>query len=76
MGKRRDLLKLSKLLLYWAEHNKTHKENFLKWCDTVQDYGLVKIAENLNKAIEMLDKSSEYLIEAAKESMRNINADQ
>ncbi len=75
MGKSRDLLKLSKLLEHWAGHNTTHKESFLKWRDIAQDYGLVKIVDNLNKAIEMLDKSSEYLIEASKESLKNIDAE-
>ena len=75
MGKSKDLLKLSKLLVHWAEHNQTHKESFLKWRDTAQEYGLIKIVGNLNKAIEMLDKSSEYLIEASKETLRNIDAE-
>lgn len=74
--KDKNLLKLSKLLEHWAEHNESHKEGFLKWRDIAEDYGLLDIVENLNKAIEMMNKSTEFLLKAHRESMRNINTDQ
>lgn len=64
----KDILKLSKLCRHWADHNDSHKDNFLKWRDIAKSKGLDTVVENLNKAIEMLDKCNEYLI-AAQESL-------
>ncbi len=58
----KQLLKLSKLCEHWANHNDSHKENFLKWKDIVKEKGLDSIAEKLNKAIESMDECSEYLL--------------
>ncbi len=63
----KDILKLSKLCKHWADHNDTHKESFLKWRNIAKKKGLDSIVENLNKAIEMLDKCNEYLLSAYKE---------
>ena len=59
-------LKLTKLLKHWADHNDSHKESFLKWRDIADTKGLKIVVENLNKAIEMMDKSTEYLLSALK----------
>jgi nickel/cobalt exporter len=58
----KELLKLSKLCEHWANHNKSHKENFIKWRDIAEKRGLDSVAEKLNKAVEMMDKCSEYLL--------------
>ncbi|MFX0083395.1 MAG: hypothetical protein ACFE94_16740 [Candidatus Hodarchaeota archaeon] len=58
----KDILKLSKLCKHWADHNDSHKENFLKWRDIAKSKGLKTVVENLNYAIEMLDKCNEYLL--------------
>ncbi|MBY8991893.1 MAG: hypothetical protein KGD58_14210 [Candidatus Lokiarchaeota archaeon] len=58
----KDILKLSKLCEHWADHNVSHKENFSKWRDIAKSKGLEKVVENLNKAIEMLDKCNKYLL--------------
>jgi hypothetical protein len=63
----KDILKLTKLLKHWAGHNDSHKESFLKWRDIANDKGLIEVGEYLNKAIEMMDKSTEYLLLAYKE---------
>ncbi|MFW9818844.1 MAG: hypothetical protein ACFFE5_04480 [Candidatus Thorarchaeota archaeon] len=63
----KDILKLSKLCKHWADHNDTHKESFLKWQVIAQEKGLESIALKLSKAIEMLNKSNEFLIAANKE---------
>lgn len=63
----KDILKLSKLLKHWADHNNSHKESFIKWRDVAKNKGLDSIVDNLNKAIEMMEKSNEYLLEANKE---------
>jgi len=58
----KQLLKLSKLCEHWANHNDSHKENFLKWRDIAKEKGLDSIVEKLNNAIEMMDKCSESLL--------------
>ena len=58
----KQLLKLSKLCEHWANHNESHKENFIKWRDIAEKRGLDSVAEKLNKAVEMMDKCSEYLL--------------
>ncbi|MFW9971823.1 MAG: hypothetical protein ACFFDF_16665 [Candidatus Odinarchaeota archaeon] len=63
----KDILKLSKLCKHWAEHNDSHKENFLKWRNIAKEKGLESVVGNLEKSIEMLDKCSEFLLTANKE---------
>ncbi len=63
----KDILKLSKLLKHWADHNNSHKESFIKWRDVAKNKGLDSIVDNLNKTIEMMEKCNEYLLEANKE---------
>ena len=57
----KDLIKLAKLCEHWANHNDSHKENYEKWRNIAQEKGLDSIVSKLNKAIEMMDKSTEYL---------------
>jgi len=63
----KDILKLSKLCKHWANHNNSHKESFIKWRNIAKEKGLESVAEQLDKAIEILDKCSEYLLAAKKE---------
>ncbi|MFX1338209.1 MAG: hypothetical protein ACFFDK_06350 [Promethearchaeota archaeon] len=63
----KQLLKLSKLCEHWANHNNSHKENFLKWREIAQEKGLDSIVEKLNQAIEMMDKCSESLLSITRE---------
>ena len=56
-----------KLLKHWANHNDSHKESFIKWRDIASNKGLNEVVNNLNKAIEMMDKSTESLLLALKE---------
>ena len=63
----KQLLKLSKLCEHWAAHNDSHKESYIKWRDIAEEKGLNSIVEKLNKAIEMMDKSTEYLLSAKKD---------
>jgi nickel/cobalt exporter len=65
--KDKDIVKLSKLCQHWAEHNESHKDSFIKWRDIAKEKGLDSVVENLNKAIEMMDKSTEYLLATHKE---------
>ncbi|MFW9973304.1 MAG: hypothetical protein ACFFDF_24180 [Candidatus Odinarchaeota archaeon] len=63
----KDILKLAKLCKHWADHNDSHKENFLKWRDIANRKGLETVAGQLDKAIEMLDRCNEYLLKANRE---------
>jgi hypothetical protein len=65
--KDKDMIKLSKLCQHWAEHNESHKESFIKWRDIAREKGLNSVVEKLNKAIEMMDKSTDYLLATHKE---------
>ncbi|MBN1802084.1 MAG: hypothetical protein JW891_11285 [Candidatus Lokiarchaeota archaeon] len=65
--KNKEFLKLSKLLIHWAEHNDSHKESFSKWQDVARENGLNNIVLYLEKAKEMLDESSKYLLKAHEE---------
>jgi len=60
----KDILKLTKLCKHWADHNNSHKESFSKWRDIAKDKGLDEVVVNLNNAIEMIDKCTEYLLKA------------
>jgi hypothetical protein len=60
----KEVLKLIKYCQHWADHNISHKESYIKWRDVANERGLNKVAENLDKAIEMLDKCNEYLLAA------------
>jgi len=63
----KQLQKLSKLCEHWANHNNSHKESFQKWYDIAKEMRLNSVAENLNKAIEMMDNCNIYLLEAKKQ---------
>ena len=65
--KTKDILKLAKLLKHWANHNDSHKESFLKWRDIAKNNGLDGIVDKLNKAIESMDESTKYLLQAHEE---------
>jgi len=63
----KQVLKLSKLCEHWAAHNDSHKESYIKWRAIAKEKGLDSVAEKLSKAIEMMDKSTEYLLSARKD---------
>jgi hypothetical protein len=54
--------KLAKLCEHWANHNESHKESFAKWRDIANEMQLKSVVEDLNKAIESIDKCSEHLL--------------
>ncbi|MHA1350382.1 MAG: hypothetical protein ACTSSC_12480 [Promethearchaeota archaeon] len=63
----KQILKLSKLCEHWANHNDSHKDSFIKWRDIAREKDLLTVAEKLDKAIEMMDRSTEYLLSARKD---------
>ena len=58
----KDIIKLSKLCKHWADHNNSHKENYIKWRNIAIEKGLENVAGQLNNAVEMLDKCNEFLL--------------
>jgi septation ring formation regulator EzrA len=60
----KNIKKLLKLTEHWAEHNDSHRESFEKWKKIANEEGLGEVVEHLDKAIEMIEKSSEYLRKA------------
>ncbi len=60
----KNVIKLKKLTEHWAEHNDSHRESFEKWKSIAKEEGLNKVVEYLQKAIEMIDKCSEFLRKA------------
>ncbi|MFX0043031.1 MAG: hypothetical protein ACFE8L_08975 [Candidatus Hodarchaeota archaeon] len=68
----KDILKLSRLLKHWADHNESHKESFLKWRDIARNKDLDSIVDKLDIAIDMIDSCNEYLLAAYKELEYNI----
>ncbi len=63
----KDILRLSKLCKHWADHNDSHKENFIKWRNIAKEKGLESVVPKLDNAIEMLDKCNEFLLAANEE---------
>ena len=63
----KEILKLSKLCLHWANHNNSHKESFLKWRNIALEKGLKSAVKNLDSAIEMMDKCNEFLLSTSKD---------
>lgn len=63
----KEILKLSKLCEHWAAHNNSHKESYIKWRDIAREKGLLTVTEKLDKAIEMMDKSTEFLLSARRD---------
>ena len=63
----KEILKLSKLCKHWADHNDSHKENYIRWRNIAKEKGLESVVEQLNKAIETLDKCNEHLLAVKKE---------
>ena len=63
----KQILKLSKLCEHWANHNDSHKDNFIKWRAIAREKDLLNVVEKLDKAIEMMDKCTEFLVSARKD---------
>lgn len=62
----RDEKTLKILLDHWVNHNQSHEEEFREWVYKSRNMAKDKIANNIEKAIEYLQKSNEMLLEAKK----------
>ncbi len=63
----KQILKLSKLCEHWANHNDSHKDSFIKWREIAREKELLTVVEKFDKAIEMMDKCTEFLLSARKD---------
>lgn len=54
------------LLLHWVNHNETHEEGFREWVEKARAIGKEETANNIEKAIEYMQKANEMLVEAKK----------
>jgi len=63
----KQILKLSKLCEHWANHNDSHKDSFIKWREIAREKEFLTVVEKLDKAIEMMDKCTEFLLSARKD---------
>ena len=57
---------LNILLVHWVNHNESHEEGYREWVEKAKNIGKYETANNIEKAIEYLQKSNEMLIEAKK----------
>ena len=53
--------KLMKLCEHWANHNESHKESFIKWRDIASELDLKSVIDDLNGAIESMNKCNDHL---------------
>lgn len=57
---------LNILLVHWVNHNESHEEGFREWVSKARAIGKNETADNIEKAIEYLQKANEMLIKAKK----------
>ncbi|AKL94540.1 hypothetical protein CACET_c10370 [Clostridium aceticum] len=54
------------LLVHWINHNRTHQDSFLEWVEKAKNMDKAAAADNIQKAVEFMEKANEMLIEAKK----------
>ncbi|MCT8976350.1 zinc transporter [Clostridium sp. CX1] len=54
------------LLNHWVEHNKSHEEGFSEWVEKSRVMGKADTADFIQKAIDLMKKADEMLLEAQK----------
>lgn len=54
------------LLSHWVNHNETHEEGFREWVGKARTIGKNETANNIEQAIEYMQKANEMLLEAKK----------
>lgn len=57
---------LKLLLNHWVEHNKSHEEGFKDWVEKSKQMGRAETSDFIKKAIELMEKADEMLLEAQK----------
>ena len=66
VAENKDEKTLNILLVHWVNHNESHEEGFREWVDKARAIGKNDTADNIEKAIEYMNKANEMLIEAKK----------
>lgn len=76
-GHRTDIEKLIILLPHWLNHNNEHIRDLEKWIKKVEDASLIKVADELRKAIDCSKKANRHIAQAnlslTKKSCNNKN---
>lgn len=57
---------LKVLLHHWVDHNKSHEESFKEWVEKSKSMNKPEVANYISKAVELMEKADEMLIEAQK----------
>jgi len=58
--------KLKTLLNYWVEHNREHSQEFKEWADKARVMGEAKVAEEMLRAVQAMDRASGLLSQSLK----------
>jgi len=61
-----ELEALKVLLAHWIKHNQAHAEGFQEWIEKCEQYNLPEVAQEIEKAVELLKKAGECLGQAQK----------
>jgi hypothetical protein len=59
-----DKEKLTKLLDYWIEHNREHRDEFVEWAEKTKGFAGVTVHGHLLEAAQQMDKANEFLLMA------------
>ena len=56
-----DILKLTKLLDFWIEHNQEHGEEFAEWANKARQSGIEAVYEDLMAAAKLMNEANSSL---------------
>jgi len=59
-----DIEKLSILLPHWLNHNNDHIRDQEKWIEKAEAAGLIKVADELRRALDYSKKANQYIEQA------------
>ena len=62
-----DKEKLVKLLDYWIEHNREHRDEFVEWAEKAKDFAGVAAHSYILEAAQQMDRASQFLFRALEE---------
>ncbi len=62
-----DKEKLIKLLDYWIEHNREHRDEFITWAEKAESFATAAICNSIKEAAQQMDKASESLLRVLEE---------
>ena len=58
--------KLRVILSHWVEHNREHSQEFSKWAVKAKALGEAEVGEEMLRAAQAMDESSDFLTQALK----------